>query len=187
MPTLPMIHTYKGGPVEQIVMPGEQVGIWVNKVYTFFKILYVEPITRSDPVCIDLGAIAAAGQTVVTQVTLLQMPDLEFAQFRMEVLDDVQVAVYQGRADMRHKLQQRVALIGRMNALFDECAHLTELFEFEDNYIFLQATNQTDYALTVARVVFWGYRYVLEIMPEYNWKLGKLPDRWTRIPATAHL
>jgi len=187
MPTLPMTHTYRKGEIEQIVLPNEIVGIWVNKLYEFYKVQYIETITRSSPVSIDLGALAAAGASNVTQVTLLQMPDLEFAQFRMEVLDDVEIIVSQGRADQRHKLQQVVATLGRMNPLWDPDAHLTELYEFEDNYIFLQANNQTSYALAQARVAFWGFRYVLEVQTQYNWKSQALPERWTRVPATAHL
>ncbi len=185
MPTLPMTHTYRNGGIEQIVLPNEIVGIWVNKVYEFYKVQYIEPIIRSSPVTIDLGALAAAAASNITQVTLLQMPDLEFAQFRMEVLDDVEVVVSQGRADQRHKLQQVVSTLSRMNAYRDE--QLTEMYEFEDNYIFLQATNQTSYALTQVRVAFWGFRYVLEVQTQYNWKGGVLPERWTRVPATAHL
>ncbi len=187
MPTLPMTHTYREGPIEQIVLPNEIVGIWINKVYEFYKVQFIEPITRSSPVSQDLGALAAAGASAITQITLLQMPDLEFAQFRMEVLDDVEIIISQGRADQRHKLQQVVSTLGRMNALFDPCGHLTELYEFEDNYIFLQATNQTGYALTQARVAFWGFRYVLEVQTQFNWKAKALPERWTRVPATAHL
>jgi len=187
MPTLPMIHTYRAGPIQQIVMPGETVGIWVNKVYEFYKVLYVEPLMRSHELTFNLGAPAAAAILAVTQITLLQMPDLEFAQVRMETLDDVDIIVYQGRADQRHKLQNVVATFSRYNALFDPDAHLTEVFEFEDNFIFLQATNNTGYALTQTRVVFWGYRYVLETLPKYSWKQQQLPDVWTRVPATAHL
>ena len=187
MPTLPMLHTYQAGQINQIVLPNELVGIWVNKVYEFYKVQYIEPITRSSPVTINLGALAAAAQSNITQVTLLQMPDLEFAQFRMEVLDDVEVVVSQGRADQRHKLQQVVSTLSRMNPLWDHFGNLTELYEFEDNYIFLQATNQTSYALAQARIAFWGFRYVLEAQPQYNWKAQTLPERWTRVPATAHL
>lgn len=187
MPQLPMIHTYRGGPIEQIVMPGETVGLWINKVYEFYKVVYIEPIIRSDPVTIDLGALAAAGVSAITQVALLQMPDLEFCQVRAEALDDVSVILYQGRADQRHKLQNVVATFSRFSALFDPCAHLTEFYEFEDNWAFLQATNLTAYALTQARVVFWGFRYVLEALTEYSWRLGRLPEVWTRVPATAHL
>jgi len=180
------LHTYKAGPIEQVVMPGENVGIWVNKTTQFYKVVYIEPITRSDPVTFDLGALAAGGVSIITQITLLQMPDLEFAQLRMEVMDDVSCILYQGRADQRHKLQNVVSTVNRFSPLFDRDGHQTEFFEFEDNYIFLQATNQTAYALTQARVVFWGYRYVLEYQKQYTEK-GNMPDIWTRIPATAHL
>lgn len=187
MPQLPVLHTYKSGPIEQIVMPGETVGIWVNKVYEFYKVQYVEGVMRSDPLTIDLGALAAGGQSAVTQATLLQMPDTEFAQLRMEVLDDVEIIVYQGRADQRHKLFNRVATLSRILSLFDPDGHTSEMYEFEDNYLFLQAANQTSYALPCARVVFWGFRYVLEPMTQYSWNAGTLPDAWTRVPATAHL
>lgn len=189
MPTLPMLHTYKSGPVEQVVLPNEMVGIWVNKVYEFYRVLYVEGLLRSDPITIDIGALAAAAQSAMTQVTLLQMPDQEFAQFRMEVLDDVEVAVYQGSADQRHKLFTRATTLTRFQPLFDPEASVSEMYEFEDNYLFLQATNQTGYALTQARVVFWGFRYVLEIQDQFKWNRGNgpLPPVWTRIPATAHL
>jgi len=179
-------HTYRSGPIEQVVLPGENVGIWVNKVFEFYKVDYIEPITRSDPVTFDLGALAAGAVSAVTQITLLQMPSTEFAQLRMEVLDDVNVILYQGRADQRHKLQNVVSTVNRFSAMYDPCGHQTEFYEFEDNYIFLQATNQTSYALTQARVVFWGYRYVLDYQPQFSTK-GQTPDTWTRIPATAHL
>jgi len=189
MPTLPMLHTYKAGPIEQVVLPNEVVGVWVNKVYEFYKILYVEGLMRSDPITIDIGALAAAAQSAMTQVTLLQMPDQEFAQFRMEVLDDVEVAVYQGRADQRHKLFTRAATLTRFQPLFDPDANVSEMYEFEDNYIFLQATNLTSYPVTQARVVCWGYRYVPDPLDQYRWNKGNgpLPPVWSRIPATAHL
>jgi len=182
-----MIHTYRGGPIEQIVMPGETVGIWINKVYQFYKIAFIEPLMRSDPITMDIGALAALGQSAITQVGLLQMPHEEFAQVRMEVLDDVSIIVYQGRADQRHKLQNVVSTLTRFSPLFDPDGHQSECYEFEDNFLFLQATNQTAYALTQARVVFWGYRYVCEPLTQYNWAKQMLPEVWTRVPATAHL
>ncbi len=187
MPALPQVFTYKGGPVEQIVVPGEIVGIWVNKVYEFYRVAFIEPLNRSNPITIDLGALAAGGTTGITQLTLLQMPDAEFGQFRAEVLDDVEVILYQGRADQRHKLQNRVATLSRFSPLFDPDGHQSEFYEYEDNWAFMQATNNTSYALTQARVVFWGYRYVLDAETQYNWKAGNLPEVWTRVPATAHL
>lgn len=187
MPQLAQLHTYKAGPIEQIAMPGETVGLWVNKVYEFYKVSFVEGIMRSDPVALTIADPGAGGASAVTQLTILQMPDLEFTQCRAEVLDDAQVILYQGRADQRHKLQNVVATFGRMNREFDPDAHLTEFYEFENNFAFVQAFNNTDYALPFIRIVFWGFRYVLEALPDFSWKHQRLPDVWTRVPCTAHL
>ena len=187
MPQLPQLYPYKPGPIEYIAMPGEVVGLWVNKFYEFFKILYIEGLMVSNPVTIDLGALAAGAQTAVTQLTLLEMPDLEFGQFRAEVLDDVEVILYQGRADQRHKLHTRVATYNWFQRQRDPDGHTGEFYVYEDNYAFMQAINNTDYAQTQARVKFEGFRYVLEALPKYNWKTQQLPENWTRVPATAHL
>ena len=34
---------------------------------------------------------------------------------------------------------------------------------------------------------FWGFRYVLTPLQGYDWKTGKTPNLWTRIPCSAHL
>jgi len=188
MPQLPMLYPYKPGPIEYIALPGEIVGIWVNKVYEFSKVLYIEGLPRSNPLTIDLGAALGAGAvTAITQLTLLEMPDLEFGQFRAEVLDDAEVILYQGRADQRHKLHTTVATYSRFLRHSDPDGHTGEFYIFEDNYAFMQATNNTDYALLHARVAFWGFRYVLQALEQYSWRKQVLPDNWTRVPATAHL
>ena len=185
MPALPQLYPYKAGAIEPIVMPGETVGVWVNKVYNFFKVLYIEGIPRSEPLEVDLGAVAAGGQSAVTQLTLLEMPDVEFGQFRAQVLDDVSSILFQGRADQRHKLFTRVATYTRLNN--DPDGHEGEFYVHEDNWAFMQAQNQTGYALAQTRVAFWGFRYVLEKLEEFSWKKQTLPAAWTRVPATAHL
>lgn len=186
MPALPQIYPYKAGPIDSVVMPGETVGVWVNKVYKFYKVFYIEGLTRSDPLTVDLGALAAGAVSAVTQLLLLEMPDKEFGQFRCEVLDDVSVILYQGRADQRHKLENVVATMSRFTHLHDPCAHGTEFYVHEDDFAFMQAQNFTSYALTQARVAFWGFRYVLEEDKEHSWPRNP-PENWTRIPATAHL
>lgn len=187
MPALPQLYPYKAGPIEMVVMPGEIVGVWVNKVYNFFRVEFIEGYPRSEPLEIDFGALAAGGVSAVTQLALLEMPDTEFGQFRAEVLDDLSVILFQGRADQRHKLFTRVATYTRFNAIKDPCGHEGEFYVHEDNFAFMQAQNQTDYALTQSRVAFWGFRYVLDPLTEYSWKDKRLPTAWTRVPATAHL
>jgi len=186
MPALPQLYPYKAGPVEPIVLPGETVGIWVNKQYTFSKVVYIEGVTRSDPIEFDFGAVnAGAGPTAITQLALLEMPDNEFGQFRCIPIDDLSFILYQGRADQRHKLNLRVATYTRFTELTDPDGHTGEFYVYEDNWAFMSATNQTDYDVTTARVAFYGFRYVCDLLPEFTAK--NPPREWTRVPATAHL
>jgi hypothetical protein len=194
MPALAQLYPYKAGPIEPVVMPGEFVGVWVNKVWNFYKVDYIEPVPASDPIEQDFGTLAAGASTAgAVQLNLLEMADLEFGQFRVRVIDDVNCILFQGRADQRHKTNVRVGTYTRFTNLVDPCGHTTEFYVHEDNWAYIQATNPTDYALTQARVAFYGFRYVLQAMPEYTMKpdptTGKpnLPQQWTRIPATAHL
>lgn len=188
MPQLPQLYPYKPGPIEPIVMPGEIVGIWVNKVYHFRQVVYIEGIPISDPITVDLGAVAAGATSAVAQLTILEMPETEFAQYRALVLDDLSFLLFQGRADQRHKVNNAVATYTRFTNLHDPCGHTTEFYVFEDNFAFMSANNQTDYGLTLARAAFYGFRYVCgDELKQFSWKEGKVPEHWTRVPATAHL
>jgi hypothetical protein len=194
MPALPQLYPYKAGPIEPIVLPDETVGIWVNKQYSFYKVDYIEGIPRSDPLEYDFGAIAAQANTAVGQFLvgaqdILAMPNSEFGQFRAAVIDDISVTLYQGRADQRHRTANRVATYTKFTDLFDPDGHNGEFYVFEKNYAYGQAFNQTDYAVLTARMIFWGFRYVLTELPQYSWtaKPQKVPATWTRVPATAHL
>lgn len=181
------LYPFKAGPVEPIVLPDQTVGIWVNKVYKFFKVIYYESLPRSDPLTMDFGPLAAATPTAVTQLNLLEMPDREFGQFRCYVIDDVAANLWQGRSDGRYKLKNRLARLTRWTELRDPDGHTTEFYVHENSFAFMQVLNPTDYAITQARVAFYGFRYILEDAPEYNWATKKLPVAWTRVPATAHL
>lgn len=191
------LYPYKPGPIEQIVLPDQIVGIWVNKNYRFRKVVYIEGAPRSDPIEQDFGAVAAQATTAITQLNLLEMPDNEFGQFRAFVIDDIAANLWQGRSDGRYKLTNRNARITRATDLRDPCGHSTEFFVHEDDFAFMQILNPTDYNLTQARVAFYGFRYVLEDAVDVNgrayvWNPTNkaehyVPSAWARVPATAHL
>jgi len=181
------LHPFKSGPVEPVVLPDEIVGLWVNKVYYFFKVVYIEDIPRSRAIEQNLGALAAGVSSAKTQITLLDLPDKEFGQFRGFVIDDIEVAVFLGQADQRYKLKNVNAWLDRFTDLRDPCGHTTEFFVYQDQSAYLIGTNPTGYANTQSRCGFYGFRYVLEDLPEFDWKKQKLPAAWTRVPCSAHL
>jgi len=189
MPALPQLYPYKAGPVEPIVMPGEVVGIWVNKVYHFATVEYIEPLPESNPIVIDLGALAAGASVGPTRLGNLDMPGSEFAQYRYRVVNDIEVSLSLGRSDLRYKMHNVNAHVSRFTALNNPDAHLTEFFVYEDQHAFMTALNPTSYNNTESKIAFWGFRYVLDqaIDNQYSYAEKKLPAQWTRVPATAHL
>jgi hypothetical protein len=88
--------------------------------------------------------------------------------------------MYQGQANQRHKVKNRVATFTLPGTISDPDCHLTEFFVHENNWAYMSAQNQTGYALTQARIQFWGFRYVLTA-------LTSMPAAWTPVPAAAHL
>jgi len=193
---MPDLYPFKAGEIEPIVLPDQTVGVWVNKTYKFYKVLYIEGVPRSDPIEHDFGALVAGASSIVTQLALLEMPDKEFGQFRAFVIDDIAASLWQGRSDGRYKLKNRVSRLTRWTDLDDTCGHTTEFYVHENNFAYMQVLNPGDYNLTQSRVAFYGFRYVLEdavdaVGKSYVWVPGRkehyVPSAWTRVPATAHL
>lgn len=181
------LYPFKSGPIEPVVLPDQIVGIWIHKIYRFYKVVYYEGVPYSDPIVIDVGALAAQATSGITQLALLEMPDDELGQFRSYVVDDIAASLWQGRSDGRYKLDIRNGRVTRWTNMKDPCGHTTEFYVHEDDWAFMDVLNPTDYANTQSRVGFYGFRYVLEELGEYDWVKKKLPAVWTRIPATAHL
>lgn len=190
MAGLPQLYTYKAGGIEPVVLPGEIVGLYVNKQWRFAEVLYREPIPRSNPLVVDFGALAAGASSAMTQLTLLEMPDSEFGQFRMEAVDDIEMTLWQGRSDGRLRTKNRMAAVSRFTRLHEN-EQTTEFFVFEDSHAFGQALNPTGYANTISRVSFWGYRYVINKLTQYSYQAPNIKDnvpaQWTRVVCGAHL
>lgn len=192
MAQAPALMPYKAGAIEPVALPGEVIGVWVSKIYHFYNIVYIEPLPAADSLVLDLGALAAGVWSGVTQLTLLEMPNKELGQFRAYVLDDFHSYLWQARSDGRYRTKNAQSNVSLYTQLNDPCGHTTEFFVHENNFAYVNGQNVTAYALTQARVGFFGLRYVLEdavdaIGKSYDWAKKYLPPVWTRVPATAHL
>lgn len=184
------LYPFKAGPIEAVCLPGNIVGLWMTTHYRFRQVIYLEPITASDPLIVDLGALGAGANVGNQQLNLLEMPDNEFGQFRSYVIDDVAVTLRQPSATTRKGTKNVTSRVTRFTALRDECGHTTEFFVWEDNFAFLDCLNPSAYAITTSLVAFYGFRFRLEEMKDANGKPlfewpNKLPAVWTRIPASA--
>lgn len=179
-----LMHPYKSGPIEPVLLPGEIAGIWIDR-WIFVKLDFFEPLVKSEQLMHDFGALAAGASSGTISLTELDVHQYNFAQYRFQVCDDITAELHQGSASARFGNMNRVTRITGYNQIADPCGHMTEFFVYEQNHAHMLVTNETDYALTQSRVVFWGYKYNCSLMPNYSEKSP--PPAYTRIPATAFI
>jgi hypothetical protein len=153
---------YKPGPIEPVVEAGQNLLLQDRLGYYLYRVAYVEPLPRSHAIMFNGGALTA-GQVLgnLNTQTQLDMQYGQLAQLRMRVLDDIDVVVYQPSATARGSNKNQIADFNAYDALYDNFDHLSEVFIFEDQRIFFQFTNPTQYPLTQSRVSVYGIKYVL--------------------------
>lgn len=161
------METYRGpfkpGPIEPVVDPGQQVLLAFQGAYHLYVVAFIEQMPTSHTMVANLGAPAAgAALAQFNTQNILDMNYGEVGQFRCAVLDDIHAILSQPAATNRWANRNIVARLNAYQALEDPCGHTSEFYIFEDQRIFITATNPTGYALAQARVRFWGIKYVLE-------------------------
>lgn len=156
-------HICKPGPIEPVADVGENILLVGRGAYYLYKIAYVEPLSLSFPLVVNVGAIAAGAvvNNFNTQ-NVLDMQDGGLAQLRAFVLDDIHVQVAQPQAVVRGANRNVTARWTAFNKLYDECDHLSEHFIASIDRPFLTVTNPTGANLAQARIAFYGFKYILE-------------------------
>jgi len=160
--TMTYTRPFRAGPVEPVVEVGHNLLLANARNYKLYHVAYIEPIPRSHPLVVNIGAIlAGATAPDFNPAAVLDFNYGQLGQLRAAVIDDIHVTMLQPAGQARFGNMNVFATINAFSALYDPCAHETEQFIFEQDRMFLRAVNPTGYALVQARIAFWGYRYVL--------------------------
>jgi len=171
---------------EPVVNVGENVQfLGVKEKLTgakYARVLYIESL----PLLIhDFGAIAAGVPTDQIQFEELYLSDNEFGQFRfVPVVDDVIISnLAQPRANPRW-ITKNAAWTGLyeiadpMNNPMMEKYHLNEIFQHEDDGLWVRLTSVGGVA--VSTVACYGFRYVYETLTEKPTVFTPVPVRGFR-------
>ena len=157
------LYAARPGPITPIAHIGQNILVYKTKHYELFRVLYREGIPPSTPLMRDFGAIAAgatlAGQSMQAE---LEMPDNQLGQFRIQCLDDLRVTIWQPRSLGRFQNKNIVAQVTAFTTIMDQCSHTTEFTVFEDTWPFFDVMNPRIVATIQARVIMWGFKYVLD-------------------------
>lgn len=139
-------------------------------VLGYFTVQYIEQLPKYLK---DFGAISAGGTTGDTDMTDLYMPDGELAAYQMVPMDDVEVTVSQPKAKKRYAAKNYVHVI--TSFISQVMPQQTRFWIWEDEKVYMDVKNPTRYARQRHRVLFYGWRFVLQ-------RLAARPPVFTTIP-----
>lgn len=162
-------NIYDNEPISPLVQIKENLNIWTEQTWKPFEVAFIEPIPRSSPYvfnfCLAAAPLIAANTSVQRQVlAILQMQLNELLHVRFCPIDDVECRVYELAAAARFATRGGQARVSLLTQLFDPYLATTTLFIMggENKDAQLECINPQPVAIGLARVAFWGYRYILK-------------------------
>jgi len=158
---------YEFSPVARV---GEN--LFLIPLNRYVTIKYIEPIPGK---IIDFGSLDAGESTPTTELTDMEMPEDEIGQYRIKVLDDITVTVYQKRGVGRFSTKNVLYPITPDSDTLSSHANSTEIFVYGDDAPWVQVTNSGTVPILKSRIWIQGFRYVVETLEE-------APAKYTAIP-----
>lgn len=161
-----LFNPYHYGPIEPVVLVGENIGIFTQGDYLFARVVHIEAIPASRQVTQDLGAVNNAASSGPTEITIARAQDGNLLHMRMMPLDPVEVQLFQQRAMSRHTVYTATSRVNLSSGRQDPFwSHTTYFVLGNQKSLYGDAFNNSGYNLTAARLRFWGFRYKLDPLP----------------------
>jgi len=162
--TIHLLYREKFDPIVRI---GEYVGILDGtRQLGIYQVTYIEPI---QPIVINLGPLSAPASIAEypkpgndKTLSEIDLGERELGQFRIKLLDDFMLEVYQPASTTRFNLRNgptRVSILSPGN--------FVELFTISDERkIKVKPYNIRFEPMQLARIMIYGFRYVLKEVKE---------------------
>lgn len=177
-------NIYDNGPISPIAKIKENLSVWSENRWMNYRIAFIEPIPRCTTFTIDMVAaagaltIAANGTIAKRLVNFLLMNKDELLHLRWEPVDDVEGELWELAEMARFNPRGGHARVSRLTSVRDPYLATSTFWILGPNKdIQIAVFNLNPIALPLARVAFWGYRYMLVPLPD-----GQLPTS-TYLPA----
>ena len=171
------------GPIIPVAGINENVLVHRDNLWFLYRVTGIEAISPSSGMIVDFGTIAAQGTTADQSLeTPLELGNKELGQFRIRVLDDIRLSVFQPRQAGRFTIKRVQTTVGLLSRINDPCGHLSEIFSFRDEFPFVDVNNPGDAALVTTRASFYGFRYKVEELSVHDLaELKNIPGPYTAV------
>ena len=163
-----------GEPMSPIAQPGDNLVLQKGQQgFDLYSVVYVESLPRSAPISINAiglppvaaGTTLAAGASTTGHVSLDGQWDMQsgqLAQLRFRVIDNITVALFNPQQLGEGVTLNQQALITPFGRFNDPNDAMTEQYIFEQYRLYVSVTNRwANQALSMARLIAYGFRYVL--------------------------
>jgi len=141
-----------------------------------YEVVYVEPLPY---LVLDFGTIAAKSfarsprttnliaveEDKIDATKVLELPENGLAQWRMKILDDIEVKLFQPLATPRWVLKAVSLTIDKRLHQVNLPLNLTQFFQFENRSIGFKVRNPTEKEINLSRMVLYGWRFYLKPIP----------------------
>jgi len=171
------------GPITPIAGVLENALVQRDNLWFLYRVTGVEAIQPASGMIVDFGTIAAQATTSDQSLqTPLELGTNELGQFRIRVLDDIRLSVFQPRQAGKFTIKRVQTQVGLLTRLNDPCGHLTEFYSYKDEYPFVDINNPGDAQLVITRALFYGFRYKVELLNTFALKdLASIPGPFTAV------
>lgn len=183
---LPSPGFLKPGPMQPYAQIGQNILVKYVQNFVYFKVRWLEQLPLSRSLSVDFassgtinvnggpnGSNPFAAATTVQGISLqypLQMDGLELGQFRVVLIDDLELAMYEPQ-----NLPRFVNSVGRYKITkmaqtlrANQYNENTEFAVIQDQYPYVDVTNPQAYAKNQLRAGFYGFRYRIERLTDSN-------------------
>jgi len=162
MPDL-YIFTAQVGMFDPLALQDQNVAIhYAQTPIKYRKVDFLEAIPPFQ--CLNIGAVAAGGQSARTNVVNLEMADSEFGLYRWYPIDDAQVLLFHPAGVAKAQLRN-LQVPYDMNILFrDPNLVSSEIAVWEDNRPAMQAINGHAFGLGAVRIISLGFRFHVVVL-----------------------
>lgn len=179
-------NIYDNGPISPIAKIKQNLSIWSENKWMNYQILFIEPVPRCAAFTVDMVALAAVGAMPANGliakrlIAFLQMNKDELLHLRFQPVDDIECRLWELAEFARFNPRGAHARVSRFTELGDPYLGTTTFWILGPNKdMQLEVLNPNPVVMPVARVVFWGYRYILQ-------PLGTEPKDTTYLPAQGY-
>ena len=179
---------YDSAPIQPIVRTKENLAIWTQKIWDYWRVVFQEGLPRSSQTTIEMITTAAVGTSIAANGTIpkVALPPLllnegEFLHLRWQPIDDVEGILWEQPSEGRFATRAIQARVDLRTHLMDPYLASTTFFLLgRDRLMNLEVRNPNPVIIFAARFVFWGFRYVVQRIPieqRYN------PDQVSKLQA----